>query len=497
MASDNYDDAVRLSKQIISFYEKRNVPIEIDKWDSIVHGKRYKFKVILKKRTKIDLIRKYAKDAQFYLELALFQVEEEGTAIYIVVSRKLPKKNGLLHIFKSQKYSEAKEEMGIAHPVGIDAMGNPVISDLTKYPHAVVVGTTRSGKSVALKSLLLNLVCMYPPTKINLLIGDGASDLQQFSRLPHLSYPVINDSDSFFSVVLLAKEEMERRISLKQTDEFKRLPSIIFIIDEFSSFVSGNKKDKRKLGLLTEAISELLRRGRHAKIHLILAVHNPTKQNMRIDMGDIPVKLVFRVSNVHNSVTVLGEGGAEKLKGEGDMYFHQNGESKRLLGTYITEDEAEGLLRMIKRKYATRIVSPKQYQALHRDRCSFKITENAVRSKMDDFEGSCLELPTKRGNENDSSRRELLFAKVILWTLGQTSVSCNRLCESFKIGWTKANSFLGRMQELGIVDGLDAKLPRAVLLNSAEELPEKVVGILQDVGISFEDISSTMVAKVQ
>ena len=106
---------------------------------------------------------------------------------------------------------------------------------------------------------------------------------------------------------------------MKQTDEFMQLPSIIFIIDEFNSFVSGSISDKRRLGLLTEAISEILRRGRHSKIHLILAAHNPTKQRMRIDMGDIPVKFVFRVPNVHDSVTILGEGGAEKLRGEGDM----------------------------------------------------------------------------------------------------------------------------------------------------------------------------------
>lgn len=494
MAGDNYGDAIRLSKQIVSFYEKRNVPIEIDKWDIVVHGKRYKFRVIFKKRTKIEFIRRYSQDAQFYLELALFQVVEEGTAVYIVASRKLPKKNGWRHILESQEYSDARKEMGIAHPVGIDVMGNPVISDLIRYPHAVVAGTTRSGKSVALKSLLLNLVCMYSPLKVNLLIGDGASDLQQFSGLPHLSYPVIDDGESFFSVVLILKEEMERRIEMKQTDEFKQLPSIIFVIDEFSSFVSGNMKDRRKLGLLTEAISELLRRGRHAKIHLILAVHNPTKQNMRIDMGDIPVKLVFRVSNVHNSVTVLGEGGAEKLKGEGDMYFYQNGQRKHLFGTYISEEDTERLLEVVKRIYATNALH-KQRLGLCRDRYSFKITENDISSKMDEFGELSMVFPMTGRNKNDSNRRKLLYAKVILWTLGQTSVSCNRLCENFKIGWSKANDFLDRMQRLGIVDELDAKLPRTVLLNSFEEVPEKVMDILQDVGISIEDIFSAMDGK--
>lgn len=497
MADSHYNDAIRLAKQIVSFYEKREVPLNIDKWDIQIHGKRYKFRVILKKRTKIELIRRYTRDARFYLDLVLFEIMEEETDIYIVASRKLPQKNGLLHILKSQEYSEARKVMNIVHPVGIDIMGDPCISDLTKYPHAMVVGTTRSGKSVALKSLLLSIVCMYLPEKVNLLIGDGASDLQQFSGLPHLSYPLINDNECFFGVVLILKEEMERRINMKHTDEFRWLPSIIFVIDEFNSFVSNSTRNKQKLELLTEAISELLRRGRHAKIHLILAAHNPTKQNMRIDMGDIPVKLVFRVPNMHNSVTVLGEGGAEKLRGEGDMYFYHNGESKHLLGTYISEKDTEGVLKTVKRECAVRNIYSRQHPTLHRDKYSFKIAESAIRLKMEELEDSCMGFSMAGRNKNDSGRKELLFAKVVLWTLGQPFVSCNRICESFKIGWSKANNFLERMQDMGIVDGLDAKLPRTVLLNSVDELPEKVLDILQDVGIPFEDISSAMMNKVQ
>ena len=124
MADDNYGDAVRLLKQMVSFYKKGNVPIEIDKCDIIVHGKQYKFRVIFKKKTKINFIRRYAKNAQFYLELVLFQVVEEETAVYIVALRKLPKKNGRRRILESQEYSEACEEMGIAHPIGITAKGS-------------------------------------------------------------------------------------------------------------------------------------------------------------------------------------------------------------------------------------------------------------------------------------------------------------------------------------------------------------------------------------
>lgn len=481
MADDSYCDARQLAKQIVSFYEKRKVPINIDKWDIFVHGKRYKFRVIFKKKTKHDFIRRYARDAQLYLELALFQVVEEGTAIYIVASRKLPKKNGLMHIFKSQEYITACKEMKVVHPVGIDAMGNPVISDLTKYPHAMVAGTTRSGKSVALRSLLLSLVCKYPPTKINLLIGDGASDLQQFSGLPHLSYPVINDGETFFSVVFALKEEMERRIDIKQTDEFMQLPSIIFIIDEFNSFVSSSTVNKRRLGLLTEAISELLRRGRHSKIHLILAAHNPTKQNMRIDMGDIPVKLVFRVPNVHNSVTVLGEGGAEKLKGEGDMYFLQNGEKKRLLGAYIGEEEMLHILEKVSVFYR-----------LRRNGHHFTIAEADIQAKKHGFEEDNRDFFIAESRCIKEDSRKELFSKVVLWTLKHKAISCNMLSENFHVGWRRANELIGQLHDAGIVGELDAKLPRKVLPQCIEEVPEAVLDILEHNGISSDTVSNAI-----
>lgn len=481
MAGDSYSDAIKLAKQIVSYYDKKRVPLDIDKWDIEVNGKRYKFKIILKKKTRIDFIRKYARDARFYLNLALFEILEERTDIFIVASRKLPKKNGLLRILRSGEYIEDWKEMEIAHPVGIDTMGNPVIVDLTKYPHAMVAGTTRSGKSAALRSLLLSLACRYPPSKINLLIGDGASDLQQFSGLPHLSYPVITEGETFFSVVFALKEEMERRIGMKGTDEFKQLPYVIFVIDEFNSFVSSSISDKRRLGLLTEAISELLRRGRHSKIHLVLAAHNPTKQNMRIDMGDIPVKLVFRVPNIHNSVTILGEGGAEKLRGEGDMYFLQNGEKKRLLGAYIGEEETVHILEKVSVVYR-----------LRRNGYHFTIAETDIQAKKLELEEDDRDF---LGAENrcikEDSRKEL-FSKVVLWALKHKAISCNMLSENFHVGWRRANELIRQLHNAGIVGELDAKLPRRVLPQCVEEVPEALLDILRHNGISSETVSDAI-----
>ena len=105
---------------------------------------------------------------------------------------------------------------------------------------------------------------------------------------------------------------MERRINIKGCKEYSQMPYIICVIDEFTSFIDGMDAESKAV---RGVIMEILRRGRHAKIHMVLTVHNPTKQRLKIDLSDIPTKMVFRVARLNNSVSILGAGGAEKLAG--------------------------------------------------------------------------------------------------------------------------------------------------------------------------------------
>lgn len=487
-------DMYELADKIVEFYRARGVPILIKEKDISVYGDRCRFKIKVRKGTRVELVRRYACDAKFYLKLPLFQVEEEDTTIYIVVSKKLSRDNQLMQIWGTEIYAGARKTMGIAHPIGFDILGSPVIADLTKYPHAIVSGNTRSGKSVALKCLLTSVAAAYSPEKLNILIGDRASDLLQFSRLPHLVHPIVEECDTFFKTMLILRQEMNRRISIKRTEEFARLPSIICVVDEFNSFISGIT-DKKRSKIAVDTISEILRMGRHARIHMVLASHNPTKGNMKINTSDLPTKLVFRVSKPCNSVVALGEGGAEKLRGEGDMLFSQNGEIQRLQGAFISSEEIDFILRRMQDIYFR---SPKQWRGRSiKGKYGFTITKADLQKAEEEFEDTQEEIfaLTETDCKSTINHRQSLFAKVILWTLGKESISCNMLSETFNLGWRRANGFIKQLYDMEIVGDLDAKLPRRVLLQFIEEVPERVMEFMLSSGISMEQITSVMNAK--
>lgn len=487
-----YQVAKEMSERIVKSYGRYNVPFSIKKENIYVSSDRFKYEIKLLPGAKVSDIKKYKKEVQMSLKLPFFQVVEEELSMFIIISWKRPEGNHLCEIWQSTKYIEAVRSMGIAHPVGINDSGEPVVTDLETYPHAMVCGTTQSGKTSALKSLLLSLVSTYKREKINLLICDGAYDLGQFNKLPHLSYPIVEDPETFCKVILILEDEMERRIRAKDTYGFEFLPSIVCVIDEFNKFIRGIN-DKWKSEMAANAIAEILRRGRHARIHLVLASHNPTKKNARIDMSDIPTKLVFQVSQPHNSVAALGKGGAEKLKGKGDMLFSIGGETQHLQGAFISSEEIETVLAPLRIR-SSRDNKPKLYGLFDGFMKAeiFVITDAILQRKEMEIENiidARTDLPLASNTGNGQDRNDSLFAKVVLWTLGQDSISCNLISETFGVGWRRANGFIKRLQDVGIVGNLDAKLPREVVPQYIETIPEEVIEVLLHNGISFEEIA--------
>lgn len=484
---DREDLAGELKRKLIKSYRSKNVPLNIKDKGITIYKDRFKFEVKILPETRVDQIHKYARDVQMALKLPLFQVVEEGTSIFVIVADEIPKNNHLFQLLRSPEYAEAKKNMGIAHPVGVDFTGKPVIEDLEKYPHAMVSGATNSGKTVSLKCLLLSLIGKYSPKKINLLICDRASDLSQFTEIPHLSYPPIDDFKTFLSVMLILQDEMHRRLHMKRTLEFAQLPAIVCVIDEFHSFITGTN-DKKLSKMVIDTLSDILRMGRHVHIHLILAAHNPTKQCIRIDMSDIHTKMVFRVSKPHNSVAALGEGGAEKLRGEGDMLFSRNGDLQHLQGAFISQDEVDMALNQIRSFYDNKSPKRHKFDCFSKGRYGFIITDADLQQKEAEIEGIQTVLPFTYTGRNNRDSNDSLFAKVALWALGQTSISCNMITEVFNFGWRRANGFIKRLHDMGIVGDLDAKLPRQILPQFLRDIPNETIEFLMKYGVSENDI---------
>ena len=357
----------------------------------------------------------------------------------------------------------------------------------------MVSGTTGSGKTVGLRCLLLGLIGGCSPNKVNLLICDKANEFEDFTNIPHLSYPVITDSETFLQVMLQLKAELDRRLSVKNTKEFARLPALICVADEFLSFIS-EIKGKKKADLAVELISALLRRGRHAKIHLVLAAHNPTQKSMRIDLSDIPSRTAFRCAKFNNSITILGEGGAEKLRGDGDMLYRpaSNAELQRIQGVFIAPKETRAFLNHVRLSYAQRSKEEMERANLLKLKYGFVINKDAMTAAKVATEYSTI-TPCKTNNEIDDQ----LFAKIAIWALGRETISGNMICDTFHIGWKRANAFLRRLHTLEIAGNMYEKLPRAILPQVVDDISDQALEFLAKSGISMEDITTAIQKRSQ
>ena len=485
------DKAEELADKIVKRYKGYGVAIVIKNNRIKIREDRFIYKIKIPSGTRIDDIEKYAEDVQMSLKLPLFQVVHEGLSILIIASKEPLKDNNLLSILKTPEYIEAKKNMQIPHIVGFDLTGKPVIVDLTKYPHVMLSGTTGSGKTVGLKSLLLSVIIGCSPNNVKLLICDKASEFEQFSATPHLSYPIITDSNTFLKAMLRLKGELDRRLSIKNSEEFPHLPTIVCVADEFLSFLSeiGNKKLSN---LAAETVSAILRRGRHVKIHMVLAAHNPTQKNMLIDLSDIPARMAFHCAKYTNSITILGEGGAEKLNGDGEMLFRPSGnvELQRIQGAFIASEDISAVLNQIRLSYSNRSPKKIEHDQFLNLKYGFKINEEDLTETAAVEEYSPI-VYLKTNDEIDDQ----LLAKIIIWTLAHDSISGNMICNAFHIGWRRANGFLEKLKVLGILGDIYAKLPRAVLPGHLDELTPQTMSFLINHGYTTEQIIKAINAK--
>lgn len=258
-------------------------------------------------------------------------------------------------------------------------------------------------------------------------------------------------------------KEMEHRIELDHfaSVDFLMMPSLVVVIDEFPALFLGIEKTEKQF--IIDSISSLLQRGRHAKIHLVLAAQNPTFQNMKVDLGNITARIAFKCAKKNFSEVILGEGGAEKLSGQGEMLLKNPAHDlQRLQGTYTTEGELVKLVKRIIGQYG-------------KDK-GFSLKIPDARTEPTGISGEKLTCSVVR---KGLSKEDQLLADVIVWALRHDAISANMLMTAFHLGWNKAAKLIQRLEELGIVDGLKGKCPREVIPSTLEEIPDELVQFLE------------------
>ena len=253
----------------------------------------------------------------------------------------------LNEIINDEKFNRKEIKLPIA--LGKSISGTPIIGDLTSMPHLLIAGTTGSGKSVCINTIILSLLYKYPPEKCNLILIDPKMlELSTYEGIPHLLCPVITEAKKATAALGWAVKEMESRYKLmtsegvKNIDGYnlkhkKHMPYIVVVVDEMSDLMLIAGKE------IENYIQRLSQMARAAGIHIIMATQRPSVDVITGTIkANFPTRISFQVSSKIDSRTILGEQGAEQLLGKGDMLFMSSANRIiRIHGPYVSESEIE------------------------------------------------------------------------------------------------------------------------------------------------------------
>ena len=332
-----------------------------------------------------------------------------------------------------------KQESKLCIGLGKDISGNIIPADLSKMPHLLVAGSTGSGKSVCINTIIAGILYKAHPDEVKLILVDPkVVELSNYNGIPHLLVPVVTEPKKAASALHWAVAEMERRykafadnhvreIKSYNAQAEEKMPYIVIIIDELSDLMMVAKVD------VEDAILRLAQKARAAGIHLILATQRPSVDVITgIVKANIPSRIAFAVSSQTDSRTILDMGGAEKLLGKGDMLFYPIGYNKpvRVQGAFVSDAELNRVVDFIvKQSIPVEYKDEVTAQALE---CDAK--ENAM---ADDSGSTVVE--------------DELFEDALRLVMDMGQASSSMLQRRFRIGYTRAARLVDTMEELGIV----------------------------------------------
>jgi S-DNA-T family DNA segregation ATPase FtsK/SpoIIIE len=380
----------------------------------------------------------------------------------------------LSEILGSQAYNEAKSQLTLG--LGKDIVGNPVVADLAKMPHVLVAGTTGSGKSVGINSMILSLLYKAEARDVRLLMIDPKMlEMSVYEGIPHLLAPVVTDMKQAGNGLTWCVAEMERRYKLmsklgvrnlagynskiddaKAKEQFiynpfsltpdspeplERLPYIVVVIDELADLmmVVGKK--------IEELIARLAQKARAAGIHLILATQRPSVDVITgLIKANIPTRISFQVSSKIDSRTILDQMGAEALLGMGDMLYMASGTGLpiRVHGAFVSDDEVHRVVAYLKEQGG----EP-------------NYIEGVLEGGTVDGEG---DMPGGAGGADGSGEADPLYDRAVEVVLKNQKASISLVQRHLAIGYNKAANLLEAMEKAGLVSPMNARGQREILV---------------------------------
>ncbi|MBO5230158.1 MAG: DNA translocase FtsK 4TM domain-containing protein [Clostridia bacterium] len=364
-------------------------------------------------------------------------------------------------IIDTPEFRDAKSKLNVA--LGKDITGNIICADLAKMPHLLVAGTTGSGKSVCLNSMIVSILYNASPDEVKLLMIDPKMvEFTVYNGIAHLEVPVVSNPRKAAGALGWAVGEMEKRYKqfsengvrdikgfnklCETREDLVKMHQIVIFIDELSDLMMVSPKE------VEDSICRLAQMARAAGIHLVIATQRPSVDVITgIIKANIPSRIALSVSSQVDSRTILDSIGAEKLLGNGDMLFNPVGSSKptRVQGCFISDAEVERVVNHIKSQAQTTY----NEETMHEIEAKAAAAENAKKKTVD---------------EDDESDWDPMLNDAIEVVVNAGGASTTMLQKKLKLGYARASRVMDQLEEKGIVGPSEGAKPRAVLLTKQQ-----------------------------
>ncbi len=390
----------------------------------------------------------------------------------------------LREVIDSTEFTRAKSKSSFA--VGKDIGGACIVGNIAKLPHMLIAGTTGSGKSVCMNSIIISLLYKASPEDVKLIMVDPKMvELGIYNGIPHLLIPVVTDPKKAAGSLQWAVTEMMRRDKamsdagvrdlesynsiVESEGEGQKLPQVVVIIDELADLMLVAAK------VVEESICRIAQMGRAAGIHLIIATQRPSADVITgLMKANIPSRIAFAVASAMESRIILDTQGAEKLVGKGDMLYAPIGAGKplRVQGCFVSDSEVEAVATYVKENFSTTY-----------DQNVMEEIERKAAQTGNSKAAATASDPEPNSDELDGDEMLPAAVDVILET-GQASVSM--LQRRLKLGYARAARIVDEMEEKGIVGPFQGSKPRAILITK-EQWQARQSG--QTTQLGFDDLT--------
>lgn len=389
-----------------------------------------------------------------------------------VIGIEVPNRNTtsvpIREVLSSREFTNHKSNLAFA--IGKDIGGNYIVGDIAKMPHLLIAGTTGSGKSVCMNSIIVSLLYRATPEQCRMIMIDPkVVELSVYNGIPHLLIPVVTEAKKAAGALQWAVTEMERRYKLladckvrdmssynklaKSDPRLSPMPQIVVIIDELADLMMVAAKE------VENSIVRIAQKARAAGMYLVIATQRPSADVITgLMKSNIPSRIAFAVASAIDSRIILDESGAEKLVGKGDMLYSPigGGKPKRVQGCFITDEEVENIVEHIKGD------------------CDADYSEEILKEIEQNSVGDT-------GTDEDPDQMQLcmdvdeLFPEAVDVILSAKQASVSTLQRRIKVGYARAGRIMDEMEAKGIVGPFVGSKPRKILIT--QEQWDSMVGL--------------------